>query len=380
MQFRARMNTYHVVHVKQNMYLSPTETFVHARVLNPICARPVPVMTDQVRNPYDQAKEITFYELATLHSFLQRTVQAVDYRLHWNAYYFEILRHLRPQLIHAHFSGAGEECLWSAKVLKLPLLVNFYGVETNYHIHEAGWSARYQRIYEGADALICSSDHMKVEMVKSGCPQEKINVVRCGIDTDFFTGDVTEWRPRDTLRLLSIARLHPEKGLSNLLRACLLLNQNGFNRWKLEIIGLGPAELQLKQMANSLGLEKQVEFLGHKTPADVREKLRIAHIMILPSLKETQGVVLQEAQATCTPIIASDVGGIPEGVLDGTTGILVHSNSPVAIAVAIETFIKNPLLLIKMGNAGRRFVEKKFSRKVEYEELSSIYYSLLSSS
>jgi colanic acid/amylovoran biosynthesis glycosyltransferase len=370
-----KMQNYRIMHAKQNMYLGPTETFVHARVLNPVCTRPVPVMTDQVTAPYEGAKEIKVYKLAALNPLLQRIILAIGYRFHWNAYYFEILRRLRPQLIHAHFSGAGEDCLLSARILNIPLVVNFYGIETNYHIQDSVWIARYQRIYDNSDGLICSSNHMKAEMIKSGCPEKKIHVVRCGVDTDFFTGEVTKWKRGEPLLILSIARLHPEKGLANLLLACSLLKEHGFANWQLSMVGNGPLESQLRKQVISLGIEEQVIFLGNKTPTGTLNALRNAHLLILPSLKETQGIVLQEAQASCTPVIASNTGGIPEGVVDGSTGLLVAPGSPESIALAIDTFVNNPNLLITMGKAGRRFVEEKFSRRAEHEQLSDIYQS-----
>lgn len=367
------MEKLQVVHIKQNGYLAPSETFVHARVLNPVCQRLIHVITDEVNPSYIHAGEIRFHETASLRKLLRRFILAISYRLHWNAYYFEILRRLRPQLIHAHFSGAGEDCLWSAKWLKIPLLINFYGIETNYHIHDPAWLLRYQRIYAMADGLICSSDHMRSEMIASGCPAEKISVVRCGIDLELFSSEPTELKKNDTLRLLSIARLHPEKGLAYLLRACKLLTDENLTDWELKIIGVGPLFDELTGLTRELGLEKQVLFMGKQSPQQVAAELHLAHLTILPSLKESQGIVLAESQAACTPVIASNVGGIPESLINGETGFLVEPESSQAIFEKIRYFIQNPQELPRMGRAGRDFVEKKFSREVEYTRLADIY-------
>lgn len=367
------MEKIRVLHIKQNGYLAPSETFVHTRVLNPICARPIPIITDRLDPSYLQNGEMEFYEIASLNVFVQRIILALSYRLHWNAYYFEMLRRLRPQLIHAHFSGAGEDCLWSAQWLKIPLLINFYGIETKYHIHNPAWLPRYQRLYKMADGFICSSDHMKDEMNASGCPAEKISVVRCGIDLELFSGDPTALKKNDALRLLSIARLHPEKGLAYLLRACKLLTDKNLINWELKIIGVGPLFDELTGLTRELGLEQQVLFMGKQSSQQIVTELRQAHLMILPSLKETQGVVLAESQAACTPVIASNVGGIPESLVNGETGFLVEPESPQALFEKLQYFIQNPQELQRMGRAGRDFVEKNFSRETEYTRLAGIY-------
>jgi colanic acid/amylovoran biosynthesis glycosyltransferase len=368
---------FRVLHIKQQNYLSPSETFVHARVLNPICQRPVPVITHQVAPEYRGCEEIRFYELNSLHPLRRRVELAIDYRIHWYPFYFQVIQKLRPQVIHAHFSGAGEACLWTAKWLRIPLIINFYGIETKYHVHDPRWIPRYKRMYAGANAFICSSDVMKNDMVSSGCPSEKIAVIRCGVDTDFFCGEPTPWESGQTLRLLSIARLHPEKGLNFLLEACQLLDASGFRNWQLNIIGIGPGESELKQQAIDHGIRDRVNFLGRRSWQEIVAELRQSHLMILPSLKETQGVVLQEAQATRTPVIASNTGGIPEGVLNGETGFLIEPGSPGAITEKVKIFAESPELLLKMGKAGRQFVQEQFSRQVEYQRLEDVYRRMI---
>ena len=368
-----------ILHITRFNYLPPSQTFVHARVLNPVCQRPVPVITGLVRPEHQSCQEIAFYQESTFHAFKhtdknQKTAVAGAY---CSLYAHQVIEQVRPQLIHAHFGRAGESCLSSAKFFNIPLVVNFYGVETNHRVHDPEWRRRYQRVYANADAFVCSSQLMKEIMVESGCSSEKITVIRCGVDTTFFSGDVTPWQIGQRLRMLSIARLHPDKGLTYLLEACRLLNLSGFKNWELKIIGYGKAEAELKQQAKENALQNQVHFLGRQSHQAVRDALRDAHLKILPSIKETQGVALQEAQATRTPVMASHTGGIPEGVLDGESGFLFEPHSPPAIVEKIQRFLENPTWFVKMGNAGRQYVKTRFSRQAEYKQLSELYGSLL---
>lgn len=368
-----------ILHITRFNYLPPSQTFVHARVLNPLCQRPIPVITGLVRPEYEPCQEITFHQESTFYTFKHKdkNEKVVIAGAYSSLYSHQVIEQVRPQLIHAHFGRAGESCLSSAKFFNIPLVVNFYGVETNHRVHDPEWRRRYQSVYANADAFVCSSQLMKEIMVESGCSSDKITVIRCGVDIDFFSGDVTPWQAGQRLRMLSIARLHPDKGLTYLLDACRLLNLSGFRNWELKIIGYGKAEAELKQQAKDHALQDQVHFLGRQSHQAVRDALRDAHLKILPSVRETQGVALQEAQATRTPVIASHTGGIPEGVLDGESGFLVDPQSSIAIVEKIQRFLENPSLLVKMGNAGRQYVVAHFSRQAEYRQLAALYRSLL---
>jgi colanic acid/amylovoran biosynthesis glycosyltransferase len=361
-----------VAHVKLPSVL-PTETFVVNRLLNPYSRRPVPVLTMKKVYIPEWGNILDFHPLEETSRLFRRLDAGLQNRLHWSLYFCLVLKKLRPKMIHAHFSGAGEVCSWSARKLSIPLIVNFYGIEVNYHIHDPYWLPRYQRLYGAADAFICSSDYMRNAMIASGCSGAKIYVVRCGIDLDFFSGDPLAWEPNGVLRLLSIARLHKEKGLNYLLDACRMLNESGYKNWTLQIAGWGEEEANLRRQIRVNNLERQVFLAGTFRPLSVVQALRKAHIMILPSLKESQGVALQEAQATCTPVITTSVGGIPEGVVQGKTGIVVEPRNPRALFEAMLTFIKDPSLMLSMGMMGRQYVSSKFSRSTEYNELANVY-------
>jgi len=363
---------YHVAHIFTSQVAS-IETFVFNRLLNPYCMRPVPFITNTLFDLPGCNNIVDLYSLANENRLFQRLDAGLQNRLHWSLFFYQALTKIHPQIIHAHFSGAAEACCWSARKLSIPLIANFYGLETKYHVHDPSWLPRYQRLYREVNSFICSSEDMRREMIVSGCPEEKIHVVRCGVDVDLFCGKPKAWCSDEPLCLLSIARLHKEKGLNYLVDACHMLNNAGFKNWSLDIIGKGDEESFLQEQILEYELEKQVNLVGVLPPASVAEALRNAHIMILPSLKETQGVVLQEAQGTGTPVITTSVGGIPEGVIDQETGYIVEPENPKAIFEAIFSFIENPDLLIKMGQRGRQLVQSKFTRSIEYDKLASVY-------
>lgn len=361
-----------VVHIKQPR-LEPTETFVTARIVNPICRRPIPVLTHEpIANGLLAEDDVKCIALNAVSRF-GRFHLAIDYRLGSNPFYYAALRDVKPSLIHAHFSGAGLSVLKPAKYLRIPLIINFYGIETKHHLPDPLWRKAYITLAESDATFVCSSDAMKRAMVAFGFPEERVEVIRCGVDTRLFDGCARTYVQGDQLRLLSVARLHSEKGLEYLLEACALLLQRGFTQWSLRIVGDGPLKQDLMKQRDRLGLHGHVTFVGVISSREVAIEMRNGHLFVLPSLKETQGVVFQEAQATRMPVIGTAVEGVPEGVIDGVTGFLVRPRNAGAIADRILHFAHNPELFKRMGEEGRTLVLKQFTREKEYERLAELY-------
>jgi colanic acid/amylovoran biosynthesis glycosyltransferase len=122
-----------------------------------------------------------------------------------------------------------------------------------------------------------------------------------------------------------------------------------------------------------------VDFLGARAYGEVLAWMRKAAMLVLPSMftrtgrVEGLGMVLLEAAATGVPVIGSQVGGIPEGVLDGETGFLVPEKDPDALAARIEYLLDNPATRARMGVQARAFVTRKFDLHRQTETLEAIY-------
>lgn len=175
--------------------------------------------------------------------------------------------------------------------------------------------------------------------------------------------DVRRFHPPDTGRregkeftVLSAAHLIPEKGTEVLLRAISACSE----RVRLMVAGDGPERQRLERLAVSLGLEDRVEFLGLRNDVDrlLREVDTFAH----PALwQEAFGLTVAEAMASGLPVIASDVGGIPELIEDGRTGLLVAPGDVAALTAALGRLMERPQLGAELGRAARQRVERRFS-------------------
>jgi glycosyltransferase involved in cell wall biosynthesis len=265
------------------------------------------------------------------------------------------------QFLHAHFADqnfiyASAISAWSG----IP-----YGVTTHrYDIFEDPIDkATAIGLFERAAVVITISEFNRNYMVtKYGLLISKIHIVHCGVDLERFR--FIEREPRQAgqaLRILNIGRLVPEKAQNTLLTAMALAKERGIP-FTIEIIGDGPMREELTQLAESLGLEGEVVFHGTQTETFVRERLAAVDLFVLSSRSEGLPVVLMEALAMGTPVIATRIFGIPELIENGVSGLLVPPDDPSSLAGAVCSLLADQTLLHTLPAAGRRVVEAKFDR------------------
>jgi glycosyltransferase involved in cell wall biosynthesis len=172
----------------------------------------------------------------------------------------------------------------------------------------------------------------------------------------------------------SVGRLHPQKGFSDLLTAFVQVRQR-IPSAQLFVAGDGELREGLEAQARSLGMAEAVTFTGVR--ADVPKILAALDLFVLPSLWEGMPNAVLEAMAAGLPVVATAVGGTPEVVMDGVTGLLVPPQDPSALAQAIERLLRDPDLRRTMGRAGRRRVEQHFDVRETVRQVEDLYETLL---
>jgi colanic acid/amylovoran biosynthesis glycosyltransferase len=205
---------------------------------------------------------------------------------------------------------------------------------------------------------------------------EKIHVVRAGVDTRRFDGARNRDRPSqdDPLRIACVGTLHEVKGQRHLVEACRLLRACGIE-FRCRLIGDGEDRQALEAQIADAGLTDCVEVAGAATAPEVAAHLRAAHVLVAPSVPTAAGkregipVVLMEAMSSGLPVVASDLSGIPELVLDGVTGLLTPPGDPQAIADALARLHADPELRRRLGEQGRRRIEEEFDVQRTVERL-----------
>ena len=251
------------------------------------------------------------------------------------------------RVLHASSAAPAQWLLPVARWDQVPLLV---------HLHIP--YLRRSRFVLGlrfADMLVGVSAEVLAGPLADGVPAERTRVILNGVDFGALDaqpgGDLRAalGLAPETLVLASLGYMVRMKGHDVLLRALALLPPTP--SLVLLLAGDGPGRGRLEQLALELGVTERVRFLGQvMATAPV---YRAADILVHPSRNEGFGLVLAEAGGFGLPVVASRVGGIPEVVVDGETGLLVPKEDPAALAAALGRLVADPGLRARLGQAAR---------------------------
>jgi len=231
------------------------------------------------------------------------------------------------------------------------------------------------------DRVACVSESVAEFAAQTiGIPPAKLVVIPNGIPLeDFQPGDRSRARvdlgiPLRVVVAGTVGRLQPVKGTRHLLEAWSRL-VSGHPDAILLLVGGGSQQAALERMSRHLGISEHVRFLGDRV--DVPDLLRGMDIFVLPSLWEGMPNAALEAMAVGLPVVATAIGGTPEVVVDGVTGLLIPPGDPDALAQSIAHLLCDPDLRCRMGQAGRERVVNHFSVGRMVEQTTRLYERLL---
>ena len=244
--------------------------------------------------------------------------------------------------IDAHYLYPdGVAALWLAREFRKPLAITARGSDVTELPDYAVPRAQIRRAIAGADALIAVSAGLKRRLVELGAPEEKITVLRNGIDTALFRpGPREEMRARLGLSgpvLISVGGLIPRKRHHLAIDAMALLPGA-----TLLILGAGPEHAALEARAAQRGVADRVRLLGPRPHAELPAYYGAADLSILASSREGWANVLLESMACGTPVVASDIPGNPEVVQRREAGLILRENTAEGIAEAVQDLLANP--------------------------------------
>lgn len=204
-----------------------------------------------------------------------------------------------------------------------------------------------------AARAIALTRHEAAHLVSLGIEEERIAIIPNGVDLGEFGGVRPARTSKPKVTGLFVGRLEPhQKGLEPLVRSLAILPRSvGF---ELRIIGedWGGAAL-VRRLASELGVDDRITLVGRVPRENLLREYAAADLLVMPSLFEPFGIVLLEAMASGLPVVASRVGGIPEVVVDGETGLLVEPGNASEIASAVLRLAESPGLRARMGARGR---------------------------
>jgi glycosyltransferase involved in cell wall biosynthesis len=241
-----------------------------------------------------------------------------------------------------------------------------------------GWYTR--RLYNhGVQAVVAISEGVRAVLIESGVDASRIHLVASGVEPDLFTPSTTtraaarvRYGVADDMRLVVVVgALEERKGHAVLLDALSMLADP---RLRVLCAGEGAARAALEARRAALGLDDTVRFLGRVD--DIATLLAAADLMVMPSHQEGLGVAALEAMAAGVPVIASRVGGLPEAVQDGETGILVPPGDAAALALAIARLAADRTLARCLGDRGAARVHERFTMAGMANATQALYHRL----
>jgi colanic acid/amylovoran biosynthesis glycosyltransferase len=254
-------------------------------------------------------------------------------------------------------------------LIKGPIATVFHGKDMSAYLQKRSTNA-YGLLFKRGDLFLPISEFWREKLISLGAPADKIMVHRMGVDTTRFIETPRTLKPGEPVRFIGVGRMVEKKGFDDALAAFAKMRAApDAPPATLTLIGDGPLRRSLEAQASRLGLGEALTFTGLLPHAKVEERLRQAHVFVLPSRTSKSGdmegipVALMEAMAQGLPVLATRHSGTPELVEHEVSGLLCAEGDREALAANMLAFAIAPDRWTAMGAAGAAKVRTDFDLK-----------------
>jgi len=288
-----------------------------------------------------------------------------------------LVRHLREQhiaLAHGFDFYSNLMLIPAARIARVPVVIG--GFRQLGDLLTPMQFRAQKMTFRLCDRVVCNSEAAAERLRLAGLPARKLAVIPNGL-TDGFFAAVSPALPRgaETLNIGMISRMNdPSKQHDVFLRAAARLNPR-FPKLRFVLAGDGPLRLSLEHLAGSLGLGDRVVFMGDRR--DIPAVLASLDVSVLPSTSESLSNVILESMAAGVPVVATRVGGNPELIQHGETGLLVSEGDENQLAAALEVFLTQPDLRKLCGYKAREKAKADYSIRKVTQRYQELYRELL---
>jgi colanic acid/amylovoran biosynthesis glycosyltransferase len=294
-------------------------------------------------------------------------------RLYQAVYVGLRLREMGIGHVHAHFAGmAARTAFWINKFF--PITFSFTA-HANDIFSPRNFEIGLDKLVDTARTIVTETDYA-AQFLRERFPSYAARIHRIYNGLDLAEFGRADFASSPSL-IITVGRLIPKKGFSDLIRACALLAGRG-KSFRCEIVGEGPLENDLRRQVEALGLRNRVNLTGARPQPELRCRLAAANVFVLSSVIDPDGgmdnlpTVIMEAMAMGLPVVSTKIGGIPEMVIENETGFLVPPGDSIALAAAIEKLIDDPHLAQKFGQIGCERAQNLFSIEKNVRELCAL--------
>lgn len=267
---------------------------------------------------------------------------------------------------------------------RIPIILTLQEGDSLEHISRARFgliSMSWHMMLARTDFLTVLSTYLKNLALFMGYKGTSV-VIPNGVNIDRFSNTISEQEkitlrqklalPSDALVLITTSRLVKKNGVADIIKALPLLPV----RAELLILGTGVEEAMLKALAKDIGVESRTRFLGLIENNELPKYLAVSNVFVRPSLSEGQGVSFMEAMAAGIPIVATKVGGIPDFLFDGETGLFCEVQNPKSIAAAVERLLTDDALRTRVIKNAQQLVTKQYDWQFIASAMGTVFDNL----
>jgi glycosyltransferase involved in cell wall biosynthesis len=294
-----------------------------------------------------------------------------------------LVRRLKPDVLHTHMAKAGTVGRLAARICNVPVVIHTY----HGHVFHSYFSPAKTRLFVtieralglATNRIVVIGDGQRAEIASYGvAPLHKLVTIRLGLElAQFLDAERARGAVRRELGIRAdvplvgiVARLVPIKAPEVFLHTAARVRA-ALPGAQFMVIGDGERRPELQRLANQLGLDGAVHWLGWR-----RDMVRVyadLDVVALTSRNEGSPVALIEALASARPVVSTAVGGVPEVVMHGETGLTAPVSDVAALADAILTLLRDPALARRLGSAGRRHVYPRYDSSRLVDDVRSLY-------
>ncbi len=272
------------------------------------------------------------------------------------------------QLVHAHLPNAHLLASLLSSITGVPALATIHGRSVPMRELEIG------QLGSTHFTVVCQNAYMHA--IGMGLPAERVHLIHNGVDCDYFSDGQTRHHLHNVLGISKahpligfVGRLSPEKAPEVFVRMADLLRPT-FPDAHFVIVGEGPLLGELRTLVNDLHLSRRVHFAG--VQCDMRAVYHSLELLVSTSTTEGMPFALMEAMAAGLATVATQVGGVPEIVEVGTTGLLAAPGEPHRLAQAAAELMRDPARRAAVGEAARQRVRDRFSLHASVHQMESL--------
>jgi len=268
---------------------------------------------------------------------------------------------------------------------KIPFLLNLQDGDTEDVIDRKTRGVKFitKLIYRKPDIITVLACFLKERALKNKSTKN-IKIIPNGVNLSLFNSDPLTQERKDEIRkslnldnedkiIIHTGRLNYKNSLDDLIKSLSYLEEN----YKLILIGSGEEKERLQLLTKKLSMEKRVTFIEYKPHNEMIEYLKFSDVLCRPSLQEGLGNSFLEAMATGIPIVATPVGGIPDFLFNGETGLFCEVRNPRSIAQKIKLITSEKALKNRIVNNAKKMIEEKYSWNLVAEKYDSLFNKLV---